>query len=150
MTTSKQFILVTAIALTIGPVFADSSSQSAPSSGHADSIRPFRVTFPEEALSDLRHRLVATRWPEKETVNDESQGVQLATMKQLVRYWSRNYDWLKIEAKLNSYPQFVSEIFNKLTKGGHFAAWEQPAAFTEELRAAFNPLRSNSVTALKD
>ena len=110
MTTSRQFILVTAIATTIGPVFADSSSQTVPSSGQADSMRPFRVKFPEEALSDLRRRLIATRWPEKETVNDESQGVQLATMKQLVRYWSSDYDWRKIEAKLNSYPQFLTEI----------------------------------------
>src|SRR5256885_17007709 len=73
-------------------------------------IRPFRVDVPEEALVDLRRRIAATHWPERETVTDESQGVQLATMKELVRYWGTDYDWRKIEAKLNALPQFVTEI----------------------------------------
>jgi len=73
-------------------------------------IRPFRVNFPEERLVDLRRRIAATQWPEKETVADSSQGVQLATMQQLARYWATEYDWRKAEAKLNSYPQFLTEI----------------------------------------
>ena len=66
--------------------------------------------FPDEALADLRRRILATRWPEKETVTDESQGVQLATMQKLARYWATEYDWRKIEAKLNALPQFITEI----------------------------------------
>jgi epoxide hydrolase-like protein len=73
-------------------------------------IRPFRVNFPEEQLIDLRKRIVATRWPEKETVTDASQGVQLATMQELARYWATDYDWRRCEAKLNAYPQFVTNI----------------------------------------
>ncbi len=73
-------------------------------------IRPFRVNFPEEALVDLRRRIAATRWPDKETVTDESQGVQLATVQSLVRYWGTDYDWRKVEAKLNALPQFITEI----------------------------------------
>ena len=75
-----------------------------------DAIRPFHVSIPDEALEDLRRRIAATRWPERELVSDASQGVQLATMKKLVDYWEKNYDWRKTEAKLNSYPQFVTNI----------------------------------------
>jgi pimeloyl-ACP methyl ester carboxylesterase len=75
-----------------------------------EAIRPFRVEVPEEALVDLRRRLAATRWPEMETVADESQGVQLATIQQLVRDWQTDYDWRKVEARLNALPQFVTEI----------------------------------------
>jgi pimeloyl-ACP methyl ester carboxylesterase len=80
------------------------------SKGDPTAIRPFHVNVPEEALVDLRHRLAATRLPEKELVNDQSQGVQLATMKELVRYWQNDYDWRKVEARLNALPQFVTEI----------------------------------------
>jgi pimeloyl-ACP methyl ester carboxylesterase len=73
-------------------------------------IRPFRVNVPDEALIDLRQRVVATRWPAKETVSDQSQGVQLAKLKELVRYWGTEYDWRKVEQKLNALPMFVSEI----------------------------------------
>jgi pimeloyl-ACP methyl ester carboxylesterase len=75
-----------------------------------NAIREFRVKISEEALVDLRQRIAATQWPEKETVADASQGVQLATMEKLARYWATDYDWRKIEAKLNSYPQFITEI----------------------------------------
>jgi pimeloyl-ACP methyl ester carboxylesterase len=75
-----------------------------------EEIRPFQFKAPEEALFDLRRRIEATHWPEKETVNDASQGVQLATMKELARYWSGEYNWRKVEAKLNALPQFVTEI----------------------------------------
>ena len=74
------------------------------------SIRPFRVRVSDEALVDLRRRLQSTRWPTKELVADRSQGVQFATMKELVRYWASDYDWRKAEARLNAYPQFVTKI----------------------------------------
>ena len=73
-------------------------------------IRPFQVTAPEEELTELRRRINATRWPEKETVNDATQGVQLATTQALAQYWATEYDWRKCETKLNSYPQFITEI----------------------------------------
>jgi len=73
-------------------------------------IRPFQVEFPDEALEDLRRRIAATRWPTKELVDDRSQGVQLATMQALARYWARDYDWGRCEARLNALPQFTTEI----------------------------------------
>ncbi len=74
-------------------------------------IRPFQVpTVPQAALDDLRRRILATRWPEKETVADDSQGVQLATMQKLANYWAKSYDWRKCEAKLKALPQFVTNI----------------------------------------
>ena len=73
-------------------------------------IRPFSVSIPEAALLDLRRRVLAMSWPEKETVTDQSQGVQLATMQALAQYWATEYDWRKTEAKLNALPQFVTEI----------------------------------------
>jgi pimeloyl-ACP methyl ester carboxylesterase len=73
-------------------------------------IRPFTIDIPEADLEDLRARIAATRWPEKETVEDPSQGVQLATMQALARYWADEYDWRKAEARLNSVPNFITEI----------------------------------------
>ena len=73
-------------------------------------IRPFRVNFPQSALTDLRLRIEATRWPEREMVTDASQGVPLATMQALARYWATDYDWRKCEARLNALPNFVTEI----------------------------------------
>ena len=74
------------------------------------SIRPFRVNVPQEALDDLRRRVAATKWPGRETVTDTSQGVQLATIKELARYWATDYDWRKVEARLNALPQFMTNI----------------------------------------
>jgi len=74
------------------------------------SIRPFRVNVPPAALIDLRRRIAATKWPGRETVADASQGVQLATMQKLARYWAKDYDWRKFEARLNALPQFTTEI----------------------------------------
>jgi len=88
---------------------APTKAPVAASSGR-DAIRPFRVEIPEEALVDLRNRLAATRLPEHEIVSDNSQGVPLATVERLVRYWANEYDWRKVEAKLNSYPNFITEI----------------------------------------
>src|SRR6266699_4964305 len=73
-------------------------------------VRPLRINVPEEALVDLRRRIAATRWPDKETVADQSQGAQLAKLQELVRYWGTGYDWRKLEAKLNALPQFVTTI----------------------------------------
>jgi pimeloyl-ACP methyl ester carboxylesterase len=75
-----------------------------------NAIRPFRIKMPQEALNDLRRRIAATQWPEKETVADQSQGLPLATMRELARYWATTYDWRKAEARLNAYPQFVTNI----------------------------------------
>jgi pimeloyl-ACP methyl ester carboxylesterase len=73
-------------------------------------IRPFRINVPEEVLVDLRRRVAATRWPDQETVTDDSQGVPLATMQELARHWATDYDWRKVEARLNALPQFITEI----------------------------------------
>src|SRR5262245_60190467 len=75
-----------------------------------ETLRPFHVDMPQKKLDDLKRRILATQWPEKETVNDDSQGVPLATMKELANYWATSYDWRKVEAKLNSYPQFITNI----------------------------------------
>src|SRR4026207_2533829 len=73
-------------------------------------IRPFQVEVPEADLEDLRARIAATRWPEKETVADQSQGPRLETMQKLARYWLNGYDWRKCEARLNALPQFMTRI----------------------------------------
>ena len=80
--------------------------------GRSDNVavRPFKVDFPEAELIDLRRRVNATRWPERETVTDDSQGVRLAMMQDLARYWATDYDWGKCEAKLNALPNFITEI----------------------------------------
>ena len=143
----------------------------------ARAIRPFRVDVPDEALADMRRRIAATVWPERETVPDTSQGVPLAVMQELTRYWATDYDWRACEARLNARPQFTTEIdgvrihfihvrsrhenalllimtyflveagypglayFNEVDKGGHFAAWEEPELFTDEVRATFRSVR---------
>jgi pimeloyl-ACP methyl ester carboxylesterase len=97
---------------------SDSSTLASAISGrsqqHLDSedgaIRPFRVNIPQAALDDLRTRLRATRWPDQETVADQSQGPQLATLQELVRYWGNGYDWRAAEARLNALPQFITRI----------------------------------------
>jgi pimeloyl-ACP methyl ester carboxylesterase len=73
-------------------------------------LRPFHIDIPEEALEDLRRRITATQWPEKETVPDDSQGVPLETMQKLARHWATEYDWRRCEAELNALPQFITEI----------------------------------------
>ena len=73
-------------------------------------VRPFNVVFPQSDLTDLRRRINATRWPEIETVTDDSQGVRLAMMQELAAYWGTDYDWHKCEAKLNDLPNFITEI----------------------------------------
>ena len=152
-------------------------------SAGAPSIRPFTVEISDAEVEDLRARIAATRLPEKEPVADPSQGVQLATMQALVRYWGTEYDLRRIEKRLNALPQFLTEIddldihfihvksrhenalpvilihcwpgsvvemlnvVGPLTdptaydRGDHFAAWQEPQLFSEELRAAFRSLR---------
>ena len=106
---------------TIGEAFADLQSNtaqkenamtqtSATQSADKTTIRPFQVNVPEAELTELRRRINSTRWPDRETVTDESQGVPLATIQELARYWATDYDWRKIEAKLNALPQFITEI----------------------------------------
>jgi Epoxide hydrolase N terminus len=101
-------ILTGAVALQGDPGIGQGTSVSKDSK--PEEIRPFQVKFPQADLDDLRRRVLATRWPTKETVADETQGVQLSTMQALARYWATDYDWRKVEAKLNSYPQFVTNI----------------------------------------
>jgi pimeloyl-ACP methyl ester carboxylesterase len=105
-TSERVMALVTRAATGVGVP----SAPPAPAEENGAAIRPFRVEVPQATLTDLRRRLAATRWPTRELVEDRSQGVQLATLKELVRYWSTDYDWRKAEAKLNALPQFVTKI----------------------------------------
>ncbi|MGL6090972.1 MAG: epoxide hydrolase family protein [Pseudomonas paracarnis] len=91
-----------------GPAVDASGASSA--STHPESIRPYRIHVDEAQLADLKKRIAATRWPDKETVNDVSQGVQLAQVQALVKYWGSGYDWRKAEAKLNALPEFITTI----------------------------------------
>jgi pimeloyl-ACP methyl ester carboxylesterase len=88
----------------------DNTRGSVSAEAENKTVRPFRIDVSDEALADLRRRIAATRWPDKETVADASQGVQLATMRELARYWATDYDWRKCEARLNALPQFVTDI----------------------------------------
>lgn len=96
-------IITPALSLFISPVFAQSAAES-------QAIRPFHVHVPQKQLDELRQRLLATRWPARETVTDQSQGPQLAKLQELVRYWASGYNWRNAEAKLNALPQFVTNI----------------------------------------
>ena len=97
--------------IALGAMIGVALSSTPAAAGNNDTaIRPFRVNVPNAELADLKRRLAATRWPTKELVEDRSQGVQLATLKALVRYWTTDYDWRKAEAKLNAFPQFVTKI----------------------------------------
>src|SRR2546425_10451232 len=86
------------------------AAQRASKQADKDAIRPFQANFPETELAELRRRINATKWPERETVTDASQGVQLATIQELARYWGTEYNWRKVEARLNTLPQFITEI----------------------------------------
>ncbi|MEM5447793.1 epoxide hydrolase family protein [Paraburkholderia guartelaensis] len=114
----RRFIGAAAVTLAGAAMSRFAFAESKPSAGgltqiaagDPSAIRPLRVHAPEAALTDLRRRIVATQWPERETVDDASQGVQLATMQRLASYWANDYDWRKVEARLNSLPQYVTEI----------------------------------------
>jgi pimeloyl-ACP methyl ester carboxylesterase len=102
------------LVLLAAPCYAQTATEKettvAPRETTTTAIRPFHVHVPDEALVDLRRRINATKWPERETVTDASQGVQLATIQALARYWATDYDWRKCEATLNALPQFITEI----------------------------------------
>jgi pimeloyl-ACP methyl ester carboxylesterase len=112
MTTNKSATgpsFLTTSAAALGMAFL--ATQAIPAVQAADaSIRPFKVQIPDQALNDMRQRIAMTRWPDRETVNDASQGAQLAKLKPLVAYWGSGYNWRRAEAKLNSYPQFMTKI----------------------------------------
>jgi pimeloyl-ACP methyl ester carboxylesterase len=112
----RKFISAAAAVVAAGSAprvsFADTSitSTSQPGGGDKTAPRPLRVHASDAQLADLRRRIKATKWPTRETVSDATQGVQLVTMQRLARYWTTDYDWRKVEAKLNAQPQFITEI----------------------------------------
>src|SRR6516162_607651 len=115
--TSKSSMMKTAASTVAGSVGtadtarAGGDKMNAVARGANDAIRPFRINkVPEAQLTEMRKRIKGTIWPERETVTDASQGVQLATMQALAQYWATEYDWRKIEARMSSLPQFVTEI----------------------------------------
>ncbi|MBV8526197.1 MAG: alpha/beta fold hydrolase, partial [Acetobacteraceae bacterium] len=110
-TTRRRLLATLAAAGAVGSILRaiPSYAQTVVAAGD-NTIRPFHINVPEDALVDLRRRLAVTRWPEGETVTDASQGVQLATIQKVARYWQAEYDWRKIEANLNALPQFVTQI----------------------------------------
>ncbi|AYG63652.1 epoxide hydrolase family protein [Rhizobium jaguaris] len=101
---------IAARAETVQPAAATTQSQDAPGQAVDTSIRPFQFHASDEALADLRRRIAATKWPSRELVKDATQGVQLETMKKLADYWANDYDWRRVETKLNALPQFVTNI----------------------------------------
>ncbi len=108
----KKNLTIGSIAFTITMISLIPTTRSfaASTSDDRDAIRPYDINIPEEALTDLRQRIKATRWPDKEIVTDQSQGVQLATMQKLASYWGKDYDWRKCEAKLKALPNFITTI----------------------------------------
>lgn len=115
----RQFVALAAAAAAAGSLsrFASATATNQPiiqadppSGGDRSAVRPLRVHVPESQLAELRKRIKATRWPERETVDDDSQGVQLAAMQSLAQHWANDYDWRRTEAKLNALPQFITEI----------------------------------------
>jgi pimeloyl-ACP methyl ester carboxylesterase len=105
----RQFLSTVAIGFAMSRA-AGLLPVSAAKAEASDAIRPFRIIIPEDDLADLKRRLAATRWPEKETVADDSQGVPLEMLQDLVHYWRTDYDWRKVEARLNALPQFITAI----------------------------------------
>src|SRR4051812_27260802 len=99
-----------AMTATIAEVEAEQQAGAVQTGGDPTDLRPFRVNVPEAELTDLRRRVKATKWPERETVADDSQGVRLATSQALARYWATDYDWRKVEVRLNAVPQFITNI----------------------------------------
>ncbi|WP_372350862.1 epoxide hydrolase family protein [Streptomyces sp. KL116D] len=100
-------------AATPGEPVAASSARAGGASApvrHVDGVRPFRIEVPQKEITALRRRLRDTRWPERETVDDRTQGVQLAKIRPLVEYWGTDYDWRRVEAELNALPQFITEL----------------------------------------
>ena len=105
----RQFLSTAAMGIVSASAASLLSTHPAPAAENA-AIRPFHIDVPKEGLVNLRERVMMTRWPDRETVADPSQGVQLATMQELARYWATEHDWRKVEARLNALPQFITEI----------------------------------------
>lgn len=112
MTKTTKILATTVLsgALALQGTFAEAQGTSHVETTSDETIRPFRVKVPSEDLKDFRKRILDTRWPDNETVADQSQGAQLSKLKPLVEYWGKSYDWKKAEAKLNAYPQFMTKI----------------------------------------
>jgi len=106
----NNFTLGTFITGVLMLLATSSPAQTVPSTDNGTSIKPFHVNIPAADLEDLRKRILATRWPDKETVNDQTQGVRLDQIQKLTQYWGTQYDWKKAEAKLNALPQFITNI----------------------------------------
>lgn len=109
----RKILLSSAAAMTAATTGAFGLASRTPGAAketEAAGIRPFRVDIPEADVAELLRRVNATRWPDRETVPDQSQGVQLATMQKLARYWGKDYDWRRIETRLNSLPQYKTRI----------------------------------------
>src|SRR5688572_20714671 len=107
---SRRIVLAAAAAAGAVTLFGAGAAGNAEEAGGDTAVRPFSVRIPDEALVDLRRRIAATRWPDRETVTDQSQGIQLAKLKPLVEHWGAGYDWRKAEAKLNALPQFITAL----------------------------------------
>jgi hypothetical protein len=105
----RQFLSTAALGIVSASAASVFSTHPAPAA-ESGAIRPFHIDIPREGLINLRERLMTTRWPDRETVADPSQGVQLRTVQQLAQYWQEDYDWRKVEARLKALPQFVTEI----------------------------------------
>ncbi|HKG74128.1 MAG TPA: epoxide hydrolase [Aestuariivirgaceae bacterium] len=103
---TRRSLIATAAAASAGSLVPGQLAAA----GDGNSIRPFHISIPDDQLIDLRRRIASTKWPGRETVTDASQGVRLATMQKLARYWGTDYDWRKVEEKLNALPQFTTEI----------------------------------------
>jgi len=112
MTKTKNILASTVIggALALQGTIADGQGSSHADLKFSETIRPFKVHLSDAAIKDLRKRISDTRWPDKETVTDQSQGANLSKLQSLANYWEKNYDWRKAEAKLNAYPQFITKI----------------------------------------
>src|SRR4051812_12763265 len=109
----KQSMLASAVTVGLAAITVPATAQvnQASSVQGSTAIRPFHTYASDEALADLRRRVQNTHWPDQEIVNDESQGVKLATMQKLADYWATEYDWRKCEARLNALPQFITNIY---------------------------------------
>jgi pimeloyl-ACP methyl ester carboxylesterase len=105
----RRLLRAAAMAIAVAGAAGFCPGSPAPAAA-SDALRPFRINIPEEDLRDLHRRIAATRWPDKETVADQSQGAQLLKLQELVRYWGSGYDWRKVEATLNALPQFTTNI----------------------------------------
>ena len=107
---SRRHVLAASAAAVATGLLSARPTIAAEESSEDSTIRPFSIHVPEAELVDLRRRIAATRWPDQETVDDRSQGIQLTNFREVVRYWGTDYDWRKVEAKLNALPQFITEI----------------------------------------